>query len=488
MIETEVLKMSSNTPDGLAFTFVDYDINRTGVTNIARAHLMKHRARSKREARSEWISRNQFSPLRWMRPKEEHGKTGPAGMAGALQSTGESTAMLKTPMLHYAAVIDFKKDNVTIAPLTKKPRSVSSQSAASPERPVIQNLKGQVGASERGSSSNDVDSSPDGSPGRPGPPRSEKRELTDSVATKTGSERQQSRPDPRQPRGSPNSGSGFKLSMIEGLRITTLLQEPSELHWTADFDEELPNDIFSELQYLVERTPIPLMPPDRSLIRYFALNAGVMLGFDKHQALMEEHNPVLTLFVPFALASQWCFETMVLLFSAYHRRDRASGLDAELPDAEKQYLASRQNGVLATTRSRISALANARDSADEDVVAFLFLAVSEYCAGNREIGVMHFKAWREYCEMRRELRIPPCGLPCKTLVWWCVSILVGDDVLLHTILNPVTKAKIREEPDRLFKYFVSYTVADGIGRVGLEHRVAQTCSMSRKDSSPLLTI
>ncbi|KAK5334029.1 hypothetical protein LTR98_009941 [Exophiala xenobiotica] len=448
--------MSTNRPDGLAFTFVDYDINRTGVTNIARAHLMKHRARSKREARSEWISRNQFSPLRWMRPKQKHGEASPAAMNDSLQHTSESTAMLKKPMLRYTAVIDFQKDNVTSVPLTKKPRSVSSQTGASRERPEIQDHEGQVALSERDSSSNDADSSPDESRGRLSPSRSEQQELTSGVAATIDSEREESRPDPEQPRGSPNGGSEFKLSMIEGLRITTLLQEPWEPHWTSDFDEESPNEICSELRSLVERTSIPLMPPDRRLIRYFAFNAGVMFGFDKYQAIVEKYDPVLTLFVPFALASQWCFETMVLLFSAYHRRDRASWLDTELPDAEKQYLASRQNGILATTRSRISALANARDSADEDVVAFLFLAVAEYCSGNREIGVMHFKAWREYCEMRRELGIPPCGLPCKTVVWWCVSILVEDDVLLHTILSPATKAKIQEEPERLLKYFVTY--------------------------------
>ncbi|KAK7888031.1 hypothetical protein LTR67_009426 [Exophiala xenobiotica] len=421
--------MSTNRPDGLAFTFVDYDINRTGVTNIARAHLMKHRARSKREARSEWISRNQFSPLRWMRPKQKHGEASPAAMNDSLQHTSESTAMLKKPMLRYTAVIDFQKDNVTSVPLTKKPRSVSSQTVASREQPEIQDHEGQVALSERDSSSNDADSSPDESRGRLSPSRSEQQELTSGVAATIDSERQQLRPEPEQPRGSPNIGSEFKLSMIEGLRITTLLQEPWEPHWTSDFDEEMPNEICSELRSLVERTSIPLMPPDRSLIRYFAFNAGVMFGFDKYQAIVE---------------------------NAYHRRDRASWLDTELPDAEKQYLASRQNGILATTRSRISALANARDSADEDVVAFLFLAVAEYCSGNREIGVMHFKAWREYCEMRRELGIPPCGLPCKTVVWWCVSILVEDDVLLHTILSPATKAKIREEPERLLRYFVTF--------------------------------
>jgi hypothetical protein len=377
-------------------------------------------------------------------------------MADSLQHTSESTAMLKKPMLHYATVIDFQQDNVTIAPLTKKPRSVSSQTIASRERPGIQNLEGQVGLSERDSSSNDGDSSPDESQGRPSPSRSEQQELTSGVGAAIDSEREESRPDPEQPRGSPNIGSEFKLSMIEGLRIPMLLHEPSGPHWTSEFDEGPPNEIFSELRSLLERISIPLMPPDRSLIRYFAFNAGVMFGFDKYQAIVEKYDPVLTLFVPFALASQWCFETMVLLFSAYHRRDRASWLDTELPESEKQYLASRQNGVLAATRSRISALANARDSADEDVVAFLFLAVAEYCAGNREIGVMHFKAWREYCEMRRELGIQPCGLPCKTIVWWCVSILVEDDVLLHTILNPATKAKIREEPERLLKYCVSY--------------------------------
>jgi hypothetical protein len=196
-----------------------------------------------------------------------------------------------------------------------------------------------------------------------------------------------------------------------------------------------------------------LTPVDHNLLRYFAKNAVQMLGLANYPELVQRHDPILKLLLPFAASSQWCFETMVLLFSANHHRRNAPAAKISQLDAENQYLASRQNFILARTRERISALANCKDSNDEDVVAFLFLALAEYCTGNRQIGLMHFKAWRGYCEMRRTVGIRPCRLPCKTIVWWCVSVMCENDVSVDGVIDRGTRAKIREDPGRLFRYF-----------------------------------
>ncbi|KAK6367296.1 hypothetical protein LTS17_010221 [Exophiala oligosperma] len=428
--------MTKETPGARSFTFVDYDINRRGVTDVARAHLMKDRVRSKREARSEWLSRNQFSPLRWMRPKEENGEASPD------------------------AVIDFQKDNVTSAPLARGLRSISPRHITSDKRPKSRRVKSYDGSSRRSSSARTADSPSEQLQQQPTLSWSRPFEMPNEAADMSDDDGQ-SYSDSKRRRLSQKSDSEFKLSLIEGLKIATPPNDASEGLMPHHPDNEASNSMYAKLTSTVGRAPFPLMSLDRDLIRYFVANAGVMLGFDQHQEIVDKYDPVVNLFIPFALASQWCFETMVLLFSAYHHRKYSSSWrDAGLIDSEKEYMASQQNRILATTRSRISALANSKESSDEDVVAFLFLALSEYCAGNRDIGLMHFKAWRKYCEMRRQYGIPACGLPCKTIVWWCASILIEDDVVLGTVLSPVTKAKVREEPEKLFKYFVNHTEDD----------------------------
>jgi len=159
-----------------------------------------------------------------------------------------------------------------------------------------------------------------------------------------------------------------------------------------DLNEASQRKILQALQDPVGGPPIDLTPIDRNLIRYFAVNAVPMLGLDVYPEVVQQHDPILKLFLPFAISSRWCFETMILLFSTNHCRGSGLAADIGLLDAENHYLASQQNFMLARTRERISALANYRDSSDKDVVAFLFLALAEYCAGNRQIGLMHFNA------------------------------------------------------------------------------------------------
>jgi len=203
----------------------------------------------------------------------------------------------------------------------------------------------------------------------------------------------------------------------------------------------------------VNETSTLLTPVDHNLLGYFAAHAEAMLGLDHHPDIIHNNDPVLKLFLPFAISNQWCFETMILHFGANHYRRNEPASEIGRLDADDHYLASRQNLILARTRERISALASDKDSTDEDVVAFLFLALAEYCTGHRQIGLMHFEAWKEYCEMRRTLGIRPCGLPCKTIVWWCISVMCEDDVSLDGIINPATRARIRQDPGKLFRYF-----------------------------------
>ncbi|KAI1609949.1 hypothetical protein EDD36DRAFT_60959 [Exophiala viscosa] len=456
--------MSTDKPEkGRLFTFVDYDINRRGVTEVARTHLMKDRVRSKREARSEWISRNQFSPLRWMQPKATKDEPGTETMAANLEDQQElptRPSLARRPMSHYAALIDFQKDMATIESVQKKSRSMSPTRARRKASATTSNVESRQSPSETDSPDTGLDQAS---------PSTESWQDIPTVSADHGEkvpggllgrhsfETEQSQADHIGRRISLMSDSEFRLSLIEGLQIeSTPLQETTDHRSAPESANEPSNEVLSELTNSVGCTPIPLLPPDCNLIRYFAANAATMIGFDRYPGIVEQYDPILTLFVPFALANQWCFETMVFLFSAYHHQNRSLSTDIDLLDAEKQYLASRQNGILARTRSRISALASHHDSSDEDVVAFLFLALSEYCAGNREIGLMHFKAWRNYCEMRRQFNVPACKLPCKTIVWWCISMLVEDDVSLHTLFNPSTRAKVREDPEKLFRYFANY--------------------------------
>ncbi|KIW10863.1 hypothetical protein PV08_10162 [Exophiala spinifera] len=451
--------MSKEAPGPRPFTFVDYNLNQRGVTDVARAHLMKDRVRSKREARSEWISRNQFSPLRWMRPKKGNGESSPDSIHESLNRVGESTGIASRPMSHYAAVIDFQKDKVINAPLSKGMHPVSPIPPKSDKRLKARRVRSYDGFSRRRSSVRREESLPEQPQQQATRPASRSRqpEMFKDPANMEDGELQPGSATKRR-RRSQRSDSDFKLSLIEGLRIATPPNDDDQGLVPPRLDNEASNDMYAKLASIARRALLPPTALESHLIRYFVANAGGMLGFDRHQEIVEKYEPVVGLFLPFALASQWCFETMVLLFSAYHHRKYASSRrDAGFIDEEKEYMASQQNKILATTRSKVSALAHSKDSSDEDVVAFLFLALSEYCAGNRDIGLMHFEAWRKYCEMRRQLGIEACGLPCKTVVWWCTSMLVEDDVVLGSLLSPVTKAKVREEPEKLFKYFVKYT-------------------------------
>ncbi|KAK5034756.1 hypothetical protein LTR13_006413 [Exophiala sideris] len=456
--------MSTDKPEkGRLFTFVDYDINRRGVTEVARTHLMKDRVRSKREARSEWISRNQFSPLRWMQPKATKDEPGTDTVAANLKDPKEVNAqpsLTRRPMSHYAAVIDFQNDMAMTESVKKKSRSMSPMRARRKGLATTPDVEPRESPSETDSSDTGQDqtsTSTESWRDKPTGSADDGEKIPGGDGGWPSFETGQLQADHNRRRISLMSDSEFRLSLIEGVQIeNTTLQETTDQRSALESANAPSNEVLSELTSSVGHAPIPLLPPDCNLIRYFAANAATMIGFDRYPAIVEQYDPILTLFVPFALGNQWCFETMVFLFSAYHHQNRSLSTDIDLLDAEKQYLASRQNGILARTRSRISALASQHDSSDEDVVAFLFLALSEYCAGNRGIGLMHFKAWRNYCEMRRQFNVPPCKLPCKKIVWWCISMLVEDDVPLHTLFNPSTRAKVRADPERLFRYFANY--------------------------------
>ncbi|KIW62892.1 hypothetical protein PV04_09784 [Phialophora macrospora] len=448
--------MSSQNSEGRVFTFVDYDVNRRGVTETARAHLMKDRVRSKREARSEWVSRNQFSPLRWMRPKEDNHQQNAGRPEAKSSSSDESEEVAKPRISHYAAVIDFERDSVTVSPFVRKPRSQSPRSRTGTKPHPRKNLDFHDNSSESSASDRKRGRSPEEGCRRemsrlnsPLPeadsPRSN-ASLLDCEPTAS-----------KHRRTSTESRSEFGLALLEGLRIANTPPPPPHrpLEPDAGLGEESQRVILQALHESAARSSTVLTPIDHNLLRYFAVSAGSMLGLDVYPEIVQKHDPVLQLFLPFATSSQWCFETMILLFSANHHRRNEPVPGLGLLDAENHYLASRQNFILARTRERISSLANCRDSNDEDVVAFLFLALAEYCTGNRQIGLMHFKAWKEYCEMRRILGIRPCGLPCKTIVWWCISVMCEDDVSLDGIINPGTRARIREEPGKLFRYFES---------------------------------
>ena len=456
--------MSTDKPEqGRLFTFVDYDINRRGVTEVARTHLMKDRVRSKREARSEWRSRNQFSPLRWMQPKVTKDEPGTDTVAAKLKDPQELLAQPSLPrrsMSHYAAVIDFQRDMATIESANKKSRSMSPTRVRRKALARTPNIERQESPSETDSPDTGLDqgsTSTESWRDQPTGSADHGERVPGGDGGRPSFDTGQLQADHKRRRISLMSEGEFRLSLIEGLQIEGIpLQETTNQRSAGESANAPSNEVLSELTNSVGRTPIPLLPPDCNLIRYFAANAATMIGFDRYPGIVDQYDPILTLFVPFALANQWCFETMVFLFSAYHHQNRSLSTDIDLLEAEKQYLATRQNGILARTRSRISALASQHDSSDEDVVAFLFLALSEYCAGNREIGLMHFKAWRNYCEMRRQFNVPACELPCKTIVWWCISMLVEDDVPLHTLFSSSTRAKVREDPERLFRYFANY--------------------------------
>lgn len=411
---------------------------------------MKDRVRTKREARSEWVSRNQCSPLRWMRPKHDDHQP-EVDISNATSNESEETTQPR--ISYYAAVIDFQCDSVTLSPFRAKSRSEPPRSRkgtrSSPRRPSNLNYTTpESNASDRrhnrltqGSDGAELSRSSDS----PFPDADSPRSTAGCFEVE--SELVCGR------RASIESRSEFGLSLLEGLSVAKTPPPPKPFDRSAGLDAESHRKILQSLCNSITRSFITLTPVDRNLLRYFAVNAVSMLGLDVWPELVQKHDPIMKLFLPFAIRSQWCLETMVLLFSANHHRSNEPAPEIGLLDAENHYLAVRQNFILSRTRERISALANFQDSSDDDVVAFLFLALAEYCTGNRQIGLMHFKAWREYCEMRRAQGIRPCGLPCKTIVWWCISVLCEDDVCLDGIINPSTRSRIREMPGKLFRYF-----------------------------------
>ncbi|EXJ53825.1 hypothetical protein A1O7_09161 [Cladophialophora yegresii CBS 114405] len=450
--------MSSRNPDGRVFTFVDYDINRRGVTDTARAHLMRDRVRSKREARSEWVSRNQFSPLRWMRPKEDNNQPNPGRPDAKPSSSDESEEVTKPRISHYAAVIDFERDCVTVSPFARKPRSQSPRSRKGTKSQHRKNMEFHDNSPESSASDRKHGRSPEEGC------RMEMSRLNSpfldadsprSIASLVDCEPMSS----NQRRTSMESRSEFGLALLDRLRIANTPPRQLPIGLDAGLEEESQQIISQALHNSAARLSTVWTPVEHNLLQYFAVNAVPMLGLDLYPEIVQKHDPVLQLFLPYATSSQWCFETMILLFSANHQRLSEAQPDRGDMDAENHHLASRQNLILARTRERISSLANCNDSSDEDVVAFLFLALAEYCTGNRQIGLMHFKAWKEYCEMRRVFGIRPCGLPCKTIVWWCVSVMCEDDVSLDGIINPTTRARIRDDPAKLFRYFESWNGA-----------------------------
>jgi hypothetical protein len=193
------------------------------------------------------------------------------------------------------------------------------------------------------------------------------------------------------------------------------------------------------------------------LYRYFLANGATMLGFDSHLDILATHKPVERIFLPLAASAPWSFETVVLLFSAYHRRKFQP--EAELdPD---QHIASLQNRVLQAARERISAVMESGDSTDADVLAFLFLAILELRFGDKQTGKMHLEAWQRYLITRREYEVPPCSSTCKVAVWWCVAMLLSDDDPLPGVLEPEMASRIRQDPARLFMCLTPRTSSFG---------------------------
>lgn len=483
-ITTAMLNQAGNGQK--TFTFVGYDINQRGISSTARAHLMKDRVRLKRESRSEWIFRNQFTPLPWTlspKPTKENGQmvitegSAPehwhANKSGSDRPGAGNRGPCSRDIEEAAAVKQARTD-----------ASPPSHSAGLPTQDTgaCDQIELPFG-SQKGSHH-----APPGSVVGPfqcnhtSPPHLSIDTTNLSVLLESRSVRacrgHQHPKNLRPTDGSPSPGtkglscstdglqnpSEFKLSLTD-----VLWDERTSTSWARDGALSLQRLVSSlELQGVgsldlgsqawgtaslpqdLEGTS--MVSPDRDLLRYFMSHADSMLHFDQYPTIIDRHNPVLGLFLPFALSNPWCFETMVLLFSAYHHQTVIPSTDQDMSVAKSQYVAYQQNRVLATTRRRISALAHRVDSNDGDIVAFLFLALSEYLMGDRHTGVMHFSAWKEYCQMRRKFRVRPCGLECKIIVWWCVSMLVGADVPLDAIINPVMRERIKSDPAKLFRY------------------------------------
>ena len=189
---------------------------------------------------------------------------------------------------------------------------------------------------------------------------------------------------------------------------------------------------------------------DRALLQYFAENADTMLHLSSVPALLDEHQPVKRLFLPFALGTDWCFDTMICLLSAYYRRSLC--MDEDRGHIEDAYITHKRDSILETTCRRVSAVSETGDSTDGDVVALLFLAVAEYMYGDKTIGLLHLAGWKTYLEIRRTHRVTPCSLEAKTIVWWVVTMMLGPDEALGSILDPRIMQQIEANPARLFRH------------------------------------
>src|ERR1700761_3320485 len=220
LLPNEQSKMASQRSEGRVFTFVDYDINHRGVTEKARAHLMKDRVRSKREARSEWVSRNHFSPLRWMRPKEDSHQPNSSTPNAKSSDADESEEATNPPVLHYATIIDFQRDSVTTSPFVRKPRSRSPRPRTGTRAVSRRKLDMHDNSSESSSS--------DKRDGR-SPTESSRVEISSFNSPFLDADSPTSNASvfdgelvaSRQRRTSVESRSEFGLSLLEGLRIAT---------------------------------------------------------------------------------------------------------------------------------------------------------------------------------------------------------------------------------------------------------------------------
>jgi hypothetical protein len=203
--------------------------------------------------------------------------------------------------------------------------------------------------------------------------------------------------------------------------------------------------------------PSTLEASGHILYGYFLANGATMLGFDSHPDILATHKPVERIFLPIAASAPWSFETIVLLFSAHHRRKVHRDTKADLD----QDIASLQDRVLKAARGRISAVMESGDSNDSDVLAFLFLAIVELRFGDKQTGKMHLEAWQRYLIIRREYEVAPCSSTCKVAVWWCVAMLLSDEDSSPGVLEPEMASRIRRDPARLFMCLTPRTSSFG---------------------------
>ena len=206
-------------------------------------------------------------------------------------------------------------------------------------------------------------------------------------------------------------------------------------------------------QQTLSATTWELSPSDLELYQYFQENGTVMFHFLPDRKSEESHEPVENVFLTIALSAKWCFDVVVLLFSAYHRRHFTSS-----HKAEDRQINTIQDRVLKAARERISAKVESRDSGDADILAFLFLAIVELRFGDKEAGLMHLEAWQRDLVMRRQYGVNACSTRCKIWVWWCISMLLGPNDPLPAVLDCKIVDRIRKDPARLLRCLA----ADGL--------------------------